>query len=81
MLFKNFLREMVHMHLGNRRHNSKSCRLVSIVVLAGASLGVRGQMPYLRGHSANGGQVIARGQEVWSVDLQLKVAQPLDNGL
>lgn len=38
-------------------------------------------LPYLRGHSANGGQVIPSTQEVWSVDLQLKVAQPLDNGL
>lgn len=39
------------------------------------------RVPYLRGHSANGGQVIPSAQEVWCVDLQLKVAQPLDNGL
>lgn len=43
--------------------------------------GGRVRWPYLWGHSANGGQVIASAQEVWSVDLQLKVAQPLDNGL
>ena len=43
--------------------------------------GVRVQLPYLWGHSANGGQVIPSAHEVRSVDLQLKVAQPLDNGL
>lgn len=39
------------------------------------------KLPYLWGHSANGGQVVTSAQEVRSVDLQLKVAQPLDNGL
>lgn len=66
------------------QHEAKSVRLGSTVVLGAggvSSLGFRVQLPYLRSHSANGGQVIARAQEVWSVDLQLKVAQPLDNGL
>ena len=40
-----------------------------------------GGSSYLWGHTANGGNVIARADEVWSVDLQLKFAQPLDNSL
>lgn len=49
--------------------------------LWGGCLGSGFKLPYLWGHSANGGQVITSAQEVRSVDLQLKVAQPLDNGL
>ena len=43
--------------------------------------GQRSGVPYLWGHSANGGYVIPGADEVWSVDLQLKVTQPLDNSL
>lgn len=54
-----------------------SCR----VPVTSGVLGSGFSLPYLWGHSANGGQVITSAQEVRSVDLQLKVAQPLDNGL
>lgn len=53
---------------------------LQVPVTSGA-LGSGFMLPYLWGHSANGGQVITSAQEVISVDLQLKVAQPLDNGL
>lgn len=74
------------MHADIKDGTIESCGLGSIVVLGGSCdlSGVQGsgfRVPYLRGHSANGGQVIPSAQEVWSVDLQLKVAQPLDNGL
>lgn len=76
----------LHMHLDNIKDGTHQSLLdlFSIAVLGGrgvSSLGFRVQLPYLRSHSANGGQVIACTQEVWSVDLQLKVAQPLDNSL
>lgn len=75
------------MHLGNVKDSTSQSRadlfpLWSLEV--SVTSGVQGSglsLPYLRSHSANGGQVIPRTQEVWSVDLQLKVAQPLDNGL
>lgn len=38
-------------------------------------------LSYLRGHSANGVNVIASADEVWCVELQLKFAQPFNNGL
>lgn len=36
---------------------------------------------YLRGHSANGVNVIASADEVWCVELQLTFAQPFNNSL
>lgn len=42
---------------------------------------VGGDNSYLWGHSANGRNVIAGADEVWSVDLQLKFTQPFDNSL
>lgn len=75
------------MHLGNIEYSRNQSRADSFptVVFGGAcrlwGSGSGFTLPYLRGHSANGGQVIPSTQEVWSVDLQLKVAQPLDNGL
>lgn len=54
--------------------------LLQVPVTSGV-LGSGFKLPYLWGHSANGGQVITSAQEVRSVDLQLKAAQPLDNSL
>lgn len=80
-------RKWKYMHLGNVK-DSTSQSWADLFPLCSLEVpvtsGVQGSgvsLPYLRGHSANGGQVIPSAQEVWSVDLQLKVAQPLDNGL
>lgn len=72
----------VHMHTADSTNQSRggSNGLLSVPVTSGI-LGSGFSLPYLWGHSANGGQVITSAQEVRSVDLQLKVAQPLDNGL
>lgn len=71
-------------HTHHRQHKSKSWGLRQGSLGVPVTFGVLGSgfsLPYLWGHSANGGQVITSAQEVRSVDLQLKVAQPLDNGL
>lgn len=71
-------------HAHHRQHKSKSWGLRQGFLEVPVTFGVLGSgfsLPYLWGHSANGGQVITSAQEVRSVDLQLKVAQPLDNGL
>lgn len=71
-------------HTHHRQHKSKSWGLRQGFLEVPVTFGVLGSgfsLPYLWGHSANGGQVITSAQEVRSVDLQLKVAQPLDNGL
>lgn len=71
-------------HAHHRQHKSKSRGLRQGFLEVPVTFGVLGSgvsLPYLWGHSANGGQVVTSAQEVRSVDLQLKVAQPLDNGL
>lgn len=74
------------MHTTNQKRGGAPARggFSQVPVTSGGGVGCLGsgfKLPYLWGHSANGGQVITSAQEVRSVDLQLKVAQPLDNGL
>lgn len=48
-----------------------ACHTVTMIIPA---------VPYLWGHSADGWNIIARVDKIGSIDLELKLAQPLEYG-